>query len=598
MIRMIVVMVLIGFGGAYPLSAETASVQSGEHATFSRLVFPDKPGRTWRQERPTPSRVEIIFSEGAPDLDLARVFDFIPRDRLREAVFTTGKLILTLGCDCPVDISQIASGHIVVDVGDGPPLPAGDRRLEANRAVLPAKPRQRLLPLVLPPRNLKGPTFSEPMGPTVADEQITVADTSGPPQIQFHPLGNVPLTLIDPISKGDTQSAQACPIEALAAETLHQDPAEALQSLGAQIGLLLDGGDVLDRSAVIRLSHIYLAIGWGAEALQIASTNSTDQTALSTIAAALDGIPNPGGPVPDPGCGPATAVIALLSLEGPSDWDRTDLPAVTGFLDGMSTDRWRDLRDRLEAALGEVNSSQVLAGLGPAQDDTVDATTPSVRAAGTDIAAIEATIEILARALTKGIAAPDLQIGNALALRPSIPDGPLRGQLDVLLAETFVVARRPGEAVAMVANGNASAPDILDLALRHLSPSQAAEFVVRLRPHLTAFPIARQKAQAMFANLDLPEIARRFADDDPPTQDFVPTEAILPLADVDPWLSRNMAMLAAAPAETWTDRNRLAQAIVSRNASDLPPADLAAAEAVLSESRILSDLVSRLVRSP
>ena len=142
MIRMIVVMVLIGFGGAYPLSAETASVQSGEHATFSRLVFPDKPGRTWRLERPTPSRVEIIFSEGAPDLDLARVFDFIPRDRLREAVFTTGKLILTLGCECPVDISQIASGHIVVDIGDGPPLPAGDPRLEANRAVLPAKPRQ------------------------------------------------------------------------------------------------------------------------------------------------------------------------------------------------------------------------------------------------------------------------------------------------------------------------------------------------------------------------------------------------------------------------------------------------------------------------
>lgn len=592
MIRTLLTIAIFLFAqtAAQPIAADPARVQSGEHPTFSRLVFPDAAGRTWRLTQPTPSRVSIAFSNGVPDLDLDRVFDFIPMDRLQKVEFGRDTLSLTLGCECPVVVSQIPSGHVVIDVQDGPPRIEGPEVM----ATITAKP-ERILPTVLPLREIAGPVIAEPTTSLAAD--VLPSAAIAPRQILFHPLGNGPLTLTESDQPKDDLSIPSCPIEALAAATLQRDPTEALQSLTGQATVLLDGRDVLDADAVTELARHYLAIGWGSEAIQIASMTSADATDLTKIASALDGMRLGDGPAPDPGCGPATAVISLLSQNGPDGWDRADQRRLSIFLDSLPPDRWNDLQGRLSAALASVGALDVLEGLGPQSGQPVDPPKTDQIATGTDVAAVEAAIETLTNALAKDTSASNLYIGNAFALRQSVPIGPLRQRLNDALAETLVVARQPGEAVALVAAGDVQGPDVLTYVLRHLSPFEAAEFAIRLRPHLTKSPAARRQAQALFVDLGLPQIARRF-DDDRFGPRPLPIEVNQPASDADPWLARDMAALTAAPSDTWTDRNRLAKAIIDRNTGAPPDTDLAAAEAILAESRSLSILISRLVASP
>lgn len=558
-------------------------VRSGEHATFSRLVFADAPGRSWSVER-MGRRAVIAFSAGAPDLDLATVFDLIPRRRIVSAASAAGRLALDLGCDCTVEVTQIPTGHIVIDVGD-PRQPLAPLRTEPALG-------GGVLPLVLPLRDIGLFMPGAAADDASSDLQASVLALEGPRQVRRHPAGTPPV--LTPLVDGPDEppSPPGCPFEDLARETFGADPHMALAGLPDGIASLLDGSDRPDPEGMLALATLYLAAGFGAEAAQVARSSGTDSLGVAVVAAALDGLPYPPEAAIDPACGPATAILALLGPTDATDWTRADEPAIAPFLDRLHPTTLANLLPRLERRLATIGDASILAALAPVgPPGPEDVPDQLAAAAGTDEAAVAAAVALLERTNARLEPAPEGQLVSAMALLQSVPVGVLHASLEGAIASALVMSDRPGEVAALVAGGSADAETLLHLAIDARPPEAAAEFAVRLRPHLVAGGDAARRAGALFRSFGLDAMAEQFDARVPVGPE--PVEPAGPLSD--PWLARDLAAMVGTDRETWTARNRMAEAILARGAATPPPMDLAAAAAALDESRRLSILVGELV---
>lgn len=110
-------------------NAEAVRVRSGEHADFSRLVLDFEQPTGWSQSQ-TEGSFEIRFDRTGVELDLDRVFDKIPKDRIRNVNFDRdrGVLVLSVGCDCVIDMFPARKHSVAIDVrarreGDPEPRP-------------------------------------------------------------------------------------------------------------------------------------------------------------------------------------------------------------------------------------------------------------------------------------------------------------------------------------------------------------------------------------------------------------------------------------------------------------------------------------------
>ncbi|WP_055682676.1 hypothetical protein [Jannaschia rubra] len=561
--------------------AQDVRVQSGEHAGFSRLVFAERGMRDWRIDRRPFRSVAIRFMGGLPPLDLSEVFRLIPRTRIRDLRQTEGALILDLGCDCGVSVMRVASGHIVVDVSDDGTLP--------RPGPLAAAP---LLPQVIQTDMQPGPL--DPLYRVAKGHAATRAD--GPLQVRMHPMGEVPLLPEFAAAEAPAQPLDACPIETLAVQSLQSDPSTALRELTGMAAGVLTDEHLPDGRGILDLSQAYLRVGWGAEASMVARMVTGERPAIDTVAAALDGEPRSPDMAVDPGCGPATALISLL-LGGPvPDWDRADEPAFVAFLDSLPPARWTAVEPDLRAALRPLGREELLVGLGPAPNrDTEPPKDAADRAAGTDLAAIRAATDLLRTANARDEPSSETHLVNAVALLPSTPEGEDRTALEEALATAFVLSRRPAEAVEMVARGQADAARLVDLALSRLEPAAAAEFAVRLRPHLAGGAPQRSVAADLFRELGVVEAARGFVAPGRVTEPAPPREDGGPR---DPWLARDLTAVAAVPEEDRDARSRLAGTIVAQNAAETPETDLARAADALDRSRVLSERIAALLATP
>lgn len=571
---------------AQPALPQTVSVRSGEHSTFSRLVFPDQPGREWSVTR-RDHIVEIEFSDGAPLLSLDAVFNLIPQDRLADVSFVTGSLRLSLNCDCPVEVQQIPSGHIVIDIKNAPTVMA---------SFSPAKPASRVTmksePLSFPVlAALRRHSNSEHAPPILAE----AVEDAAAPQLRRHPMGHVPLVPDARPSIQPNVQVSSCTIETLARDILTSDPPNALSDLLALRGQMLTGEDTLDQQVIEKLILTYLQVGWGAEAAALVAIAPKNASEIVRIASALDGMTPPPNVKVDPGCGAAEAVVALLSGVGSEAWKRADEAEVIRLLDSFSDQRWRDLGRRINDALERLNREEILIGLRP--DDATDTLVASTEetAAGTNAKAIAASIQLLETANRAGEPAQVIYLENARALRPSIPIGDLRNALDQAVLEALVIRKIPGLVTEMVANGQAQPADILDLVTKHHSPEDRVDFIIRLEPLMAADDPIRRRARDALLALDLRDAARRFA---ALPQDELPVEAVEPLTKTEPWLARDFPTLAAVQGEERTARNILAAAIMERNAATSPQTDLANADRALTQSSEIGDLIRQLLNPP
>ena len=95
--------------------AQAASLQSGEHPNFSRLVATLPIGAAWSVEH-RGRKVTLTVNQWTSGFDTSTVFTFIPRDRILELTQSEESLTILLGCDCRVAAFVERGRYLVIDV--------------------------------------------------------------------------------------------------------------------------------------------------------------------------------------------------------------------------------------------------------------------------------------------------------------------------------------------------------------------------------------------------------------------------------------------------------------------------------------------------
>ncbi len=136
-------------------TAQIATVQTGEHGAFTRVVIDFDLRPEWTAGR-TDDGFAIRFEqpfERAPNLD--RAFDLITRDRISDIEVDTalGLFAVTLACVCWVDVVEYQGEALIVDIRPGP---APEDALFENRLRWPTTLAPRIASFVPEP-----PTFTE-----------------------------------------------------------------------------------------------------------------------------------------------------------------------------------------------------------------------------------------------------------------------------------------------------------------------------------------------------------------------------------------------------------------------------------------------------
>lgn len=110
-------LVLLCFCAVIPfsVSAQIATVRSGEHNEFTRIVIPIPLGSLWKVEQ-VDKTVTITIPGFSGQLDTSQIFELIPRDRVTDARSENDTLTLTLGCDCRVAPFVTRDRFVVLDI--------------------------------------------------------------------------------------------------------------------------------------------------------------------------------------------------------------------------------------------------------------------------------------------------------------------------------------------------------------------------------------------------------------------------------------------------------------------------------------------------
>ncbi|MEM1430952.1 MAG: hypothetical protein AAGG09_15965 [Pseudomonadota bacterium] len=112
------------------------TVQSGEHADFSRLAMV-LPERTQWEVENVPEGWFVRFAQPYA-LDLSSVFELIPRDRISNVRQSAdGTLVIERACDCRIEVVEVRPRVIAIDVLDGLREPASARPDPAATGSLP-----------------------------------------------------------------------------------------------------------------------------------------------------------------------------------------------------------------------------------------------------------------------------------------------------------------------------------------------------------------------------------------------------------------------------------------------------------------------------
>ncbi|GGH39430.1 hypothetical protein SAMN05444007_111147 [Cribrihabitans marinus] len=314
---------------ATPLSAQTVTVRSGEHGSFTRLTIPLPDGVTWSLEQ-SGRLARLRLDGGDVTFGLDRIFDRIGRNRLTEIRVdgSDGRLELRLACRCVVN-GRLADGSLLVlDIRPGEP---------------PDRPDPLRLPLSFDMAGLAG--LHDPDAPNPGDDgspgpASPIASRSAPAisaqdrllsqirravrQDLLNAMPNPPdrsavssrpelagdgdhlavITAIDRDMQGaslrgpGSSAADIClPEDSLAIETWGGD-APFEQQVGPLRARLFREFDRADPETARTLARLYLHFGFGAEAatvLELLPDARDRDKALVSLAHLLDRRPEPPG---------------------------------------------------------------------------------------------------------------------------------------------------------------------------------------------------------------------------------------------------------------------------------------------------------------
>tara|TARA_R110002094_G_scaffold16487_16_gene28057 strand:+ start:2103 stop:4367 length:2265 start_codon:yes stop_codon:yes gene_type:complete len=305
--------------------AEPAIVQSGEHATFSRLVTTLPKGTRWNVRQNGPEvTLELQGFDGG--FATERVFDYIPRDRIADLRQSGGKLVLTLNCNCGVSAFVDQERFVVLDIASpgvtlSTPFIVNQATLNNRLALAGGKPDGRN-PTTQNDLSSRGP---RPLarGPISTEESLALRDMQdqlirelslattrgmlkpaydlpdlqnrqsqidvsslpmpaadfeeaweGPQRMGFGSNMRISSSLdgLDTRSATDQEDAPGagvCISDATVDLARWGDDRPFHSQVGSARQALYGEFDTLDRSAAQHLARIYLSFGFGAEAIQI-----------------------------------------------------------------------------------------------------------------------------------------------------------------------------------------------------------------------------------------------------------------------------------------------------------------------------------------
>lgn len=306
---------------AHPSSA--MEVLSGEHESFSRLVFPAPSETRWEVSRQN-SRVTFKFTGLRGTFELDQVFSKIPKDRLN-AISSNGSsaLHLDLNCDCGVSAFSYKNRYIVIDISDA----------------ITSDPSAPMRPVPTPPLSLAWALDSVPQDqisyewPVEADLEAAPQTTTTPADTgQFEteltafldagigagvlaelgpsPIEPAPSHTRKPIDtrsisqtvisehlsiSGDLLEAPAQPAVTCADKEIldfdtFKDAQDSLQELGVQRRNILDENGIVSDSGIQALARTYIALGFGEEAratLSLLPDFNANTKTLSIVAEVL-----------------------------------------------------------------------------------------------------------------------------------------------------------------------------------------------------------------------------------------------------------------------------------------------------------------------
>lgn len=129
---------------AQTAAAQTVNVRSGEHGTFTRLVF-DLPDETeWSLNPQRDDAYVLSFGRTGWAVDLSRAFDRIDRSRVARLQRGADGVTISLACNCKADGFIFQNRMLVVDISER----SGSGDAWAGPAMQALAPP----PLSLPPR--------------------------------------------------------------------------------------------------------------------------------------------------------------------------------------------------------------------------------------------------------------------------------------------------------------------------------------------------------------------------------------------------------------------------------------------------------------
>ena len=342
---------------ASALNAAPVLVTSGEHEDFSRLVFNFSRPFDWSLEE-AETGYALNIDRSAVEYDTSRVFQFIPKTRLRSLSVEPGggRIEFEINCDCHAVAFDLPRGQVVVDFRDGPsPEVIGAvEQIDLNSLPLPnwfetrsARTGLRVDDLTAPDTSLEN-----------LQEQLLIGFSAAAAEGVIDPVGvSVRESDQDTTGKGAGQndegqpdSEQNLPVTVLtqmqidtAIRTALNDDDETCElgmeldvpSWGIEGDLLLGlatlrrdlvGSDLnIDADAVSRLARALIWLSFGAEAIQVlglapATTPKglAEYEVMRALAEILDDgeIPETAFPVDNLHCSSPVSLWAFLATSG------------------------------------------------------------------------------------------------------------------------------------------------------------------------------------------------------------------------------------------------------------------------------------------
>lgn len=386
LLRLLGAVALVGLA-VTTASAQTLTMRSGEHASFTRLTLPLPPGQSWQLGR-TEDGYGLRLPGSTATLATGGVFARIPRSRLSALRPAAGGIDLLLACDCHA-IAFEEGDLLVIDLRDGPP-PAGARfesrlagpvrpasmprrpAFDWTRRFVAAERSQAMPPSAEPVRDAAGASGTMAALATEAARAALVrqfaravaqgligADLPAPPADEgvaaphaaardrmqrsdpADPMRNLRIeaeTAVDRARRGTLRPGLMpdggdCLPGSLLALPAWGDGSPAAAQIARRRAALLGEFDAAEAQAVGDLARLYLHLGFGAEAralLAALPVGLPEAPVLSDLARLIDeAVPIPGSQFAGmEGCDGAAALWAVLAAPVLTAGDPIDRAAV------------------------------------------------------------------------------------------------------------------------------------------------------------------------------------------------------------------------------------------------------------------------------